>query len=872
MHLNKSFQQGLLAFWVISLVACGGGGGGGSNKSSTPASVAPSSIAASSVALSSTPTSSVAPSSTPASSVAPSSTPVSSSEASSSALSSTPQSSSSSSIAVGVTTTFHVSITPPQLNGGSLTKSGRNVVAKKAAQDEALPLNQLAVVIVDVSGEVIETIPLVEGENATQNPDGTWTLNIPGYPRLDCVVIANLNGPITLIDGDSLFDLYPNALLSPTTTENLEVGLAATAAYQNLLDGLGGEGTFESLDLDVNDPVQLSAIQNLIQAIADVLDDQTFIGATSVADALAEVQQQVAGIVQVEVTNIQTQVDPTATTLAMGLQAGGIFWFEGFEPSEIFYGGFSALNVPEQERHYDGVEFVPLPEFDNDGDVVLTNQGWVVTSDNFEASALNEDGSVTLSNSEAGAASFNAKASQVINLNGRNIASFFGAYSDTRGIASQINPNSNFGEGTLAYRASLTSTSDTYSLWHNPGYDNPNDDIVGAVCPWDRDGNVDTIDLASNFGGNCELVGGLTWVEGQSWTQNVPNMTSMNQLISADVVPGVVGAKLISINWPDGDVIAVQLIDNANKTARYYRHNWQTNIQTLIGTGTWTQQNLPNLEADASAITLELPVAVIAQGDFDADEDKVLFAKHNGFIRLGNKSSEGKLLETGILLINHTATDNLLAAFNYQPAIAGAWVIGGDYVMFRKDGTFAQVKVSNEDPNCQVGFAYGQYNWNPTTSAFSVAMDEDTTAVNPADSCSVAGIETLAISGTTMTLTEGEDTFEATKVTPTESAPLAGAWAVSGDWFTFTADNTFIHAKIENDDPNCHTGWANGSFTWDAGTGLFNGTVNQDFTDDDPETTCTLDGEINTALDGNSLLINVDVDELTLKRFGNPLN
>jgi len=664
MQVNKCFQKGLLTAVVISLVACGGGGGGGS-KSSTPASVAPSSTATS-VAPSSVAASSLTASSTPTSSVAPSSTPASSSEASSSVISSTAQSSSSSSIASGVTTTFNVSITPPQLNNQQpQTKTGRKAVAQKSA-DDALPLSQLAVVIVDVSGKVQETIPLVEGQNATKNADGTWTLNIPGYPRLDCVVIANLNGPITLINGASLFDEYPDALLSPTTSENLEVGLAATAAYQNLLDGLGGEGTFASLDLDVNDPAQLRAIQNLIETIAEVLDSQTYVGATSIADALAVVQSQVEAIVNVEVDNIQNQEDPAEATIAAGFQAGGIFWFEGYSSDEIVYGGFSALNVPEQELHYDGSAFVPLPEFDNDGDVVLTSRGWVVTGDDFAVSALNADGSITLSNSEADADSLNAKASQVINLSGRNIATFFGAYGDTRGISSEIDSTSNFADGALAYRANLTSTSDIYSLWYNPGYDYPTDEIVGAVCPWDKNGDqLSNNDLASEFGGNCETLGGFTWVQSQSGPQYIFKMTLISQLLSPDVTPGTLGAKLISINWPDGDVIAVQLINDTGKTARYYRHNWQLNTQTLIDTGTWTQQNLPNVEGDdAAAISLNVPASVIAEGDFDAEEDSVLFAKHNGFIRIGNKTSEGKVLETGILLLNHTAKDNVLTAFD----------------------------------------------------------------------------------------------------------------------------------------------------------------------------------------------------------------
>lgn len=742
-------------------------------------------------------------------------------------------------------------------------------MADALAEEQSVPRENLAVVIVDVAGNVLETIPLDE-TNSTQNLDGSWTLNIPGYPRLDCVVIANLNGPVTLVDGDSLFDLYPDALLSPTTNENLEVGLAATAAYQELLDGLGGEGTFDSLDVDVNDPAQLSAIQSLIETIAEVLDDQTFIGADSIADALAEVQAQVAEIVQVEVTNIQNQVDAETNTLATGLQNGGIFWFEGYQADEIYYGGFSALNTPEQEQYYNGTEFVPLPEFDNWGNVVLTSEGWVVTGEDFEASAVNEDGSVTLSNSEAAEDSANAKASQVINLSGRNIADFFGAYGDTRGIASQINPASTFGEGALAYRANLTGINDAYILWYSPGYDYPNDDIEGAVCQWDRngDGELNIEDLASNFGGNCELLSGLGWTQGQPGTQLTPNFTEISQITSPDSAPGTPDAKLISINWVDNDVITVQLVNDTNKTARYYLHNWQENAQTLIGTGTWVAETLPGLDTNANAISLTVPASVIAQGDFDDDESSFVFAKHNGFVRIGHKFSEGQQLETGVLLINSTAKDNLLAAFNYVPAIVGAWNIGGDYVMFRKNGTFAQVKISSEDVDCQLGVSYGHYEWDSQTNAFSAEADHDAT-----DGCSVAGIETLSIEDNTMTLTEGEDTFELSKITPSESAPLAGAWIVNGDWFTFTGDNNFIHAKVENDDPNCNNyGWANGSFTWNPDTGLFSATVAQDNTDNFEETTCTLEGELNATLDGNSLSVTVEDDEFTMTRFGNPLN
>lgn len=919
--MSKYYQQGLISAMVISLVACGGSSGGDSKPaSSASSSVVTSSVLASSVAssalvsssaatsissipASSSPASSSNPgesssvpasvspassssmtnsSSAPVSSVAESSTasevPQSSSSASSlsSALSSSVQSSvvqssvaqsSSSSSVGGISTTFTVTISAPLLSDSTQPVKTRKGTARKPA--ETIARESLAVVVVNLAGTVVRNIPLDE-TNSTLNADGSWSIRVPGYPQLDCIVIANLNGPITLFEpGDNVFN--SDLLFAPTTGQDLEVSLASTAAYQTFveqLDALGGEGTFESLGLDVSDLTQLTVLQNLIQTISDVLEDQVFVGATSIADALAQVEQQVTDIVQVEASNIQDQVDPATNTLAAGLEAGGVYWFEASEPSEIYYGGFSALNTPEQERYYDGDQFQPLPEYELDGNVVLTTSGWVISEDRFQATALNQDGSVNLSAADAPSNSVNAKATQVINLSGRTISTFFGAYGDTRGLVSQINPASTFAEGALGYRITLQSTSDIYTLWYNTGYNFG----TGAVCPWDKNGDGQLNDLPSNYGGNCETVNSIGW-NTEGFAQSSTELTTIASLTSPDLAPGTVGAKLIAIDWPNGDVIGVQLVNDTNKTARFYLHDWFENTQTLLGTATWSQLTLPNLEGDAAtAIGFTIPNAVRAEGDFDTDENYVLFALHDGFVRRGGKSSAGEILETGELLINGVAKNNLLAAFNYQPAIAGAWVIGGDYVMFRKDGTFAQVKTSNEDPDCQVGFAYGQYSWNPTTSAFSVEIDEDTTAVDPQDSCSVAGIETLTITGATMTLTEGEDTFALTKITASESAPLAGAWVVDGDWFTFTGDNTFIHAKIENDDPNCQIGWANGSFTWNASTGLLGATVAQDFTDDFTETTCTLEGDVTALLDGNTLSVTAEEDNLTLKRFGNPLN
>mgnify|MGYP001627408847 CR=1 FL=1 len=856
--MKKSLQQGLLSAMIISLVACGGGGGGGSSKSSTPASsVAPSSTPASSVGVSSTSSqeaSSLAPSSTPASSVAPSSVAPSSAEASSSVVSSTPASSSSSSVASGIETTFNVRITPPQLaSSGNLTKPGRSAAAKKS-EEETLPLNQLAVVVVDLAGNVVRTIPLNDS-NSTQNPDGSWSIRVPGYPQLDCIVIADLNGPITVFQpGSNVFD--SDYLFAPTTGEDLDVSLASTAAYQNFVDSLGGEGTFADLGLDVTDPAQVAVLDNLIKTIQEVLEGQAFIGASSIAAALDQVKTQVQNIVKVEADNIKAPA--VETTLAASALAGNLYWFESYQANEIFYGVLSRTNA-EGEFIYDGDQFVRI-DYEDDGDLVLQNGEWVVSSDRFRISAENPDGSITLSD-ETGPEQINVKPTQTINLANRNIASFFNAYGDTRGMVPSLDPSANFAAGSIVYRTNLTAVNDMISLWYEPGNET-------GVCPWDNQKN------ANDYGGNCDTLGGWSWSANQSFGNYSKSFTSIAAIKSPDVDAKAVGSVLLGINWPGGsETITVQLVDNAAKAARYYSYDYNTQNAVLLGTGTWSDLSLPGLQgAAAAAIALEVPTSVSRLGDFSEDERSMVFVLNEGHVRIGHQYKAGQVYETGVLIHNETAAQSTINAMDYQPPIAGTWVIGGDYVTFRKNGTFAQVKISNEDPNCQLGFVYGTYSLNAENDAFSVEVEEDTTAVDPEDSCSVVGINTLKIDGNTMTMTEGEDTFELTKVVPSESSPLAGAWASGGDLFTFTSDNTFIHAKIENDDPNCHTGWASGSFTWDPDTKLMIASVDQDFTDDFEESTCTLEGELNATLDGNSLLISVEGDEVTLKRFGNPLN
>ena len=760
-------------------------------------------------------------------------------------------------------TTFNVKITPPQLNdnGAPQTKTGRHAAAQKVVPNENIALNQLAVVVVDLAGNVVRTIPL-DSSNSTQNPDGSWSIRVPGIPQLDCIVVANLNGPITVFDaGDNVFD--SNLLFTPTTDEDLEVSLASTAAYQNFVDSLGGEGTFDDLDLDVNDPTQLAALNNLIETIQDVLDGQTYINAASIAGALAAVKDQVQAIVQVEVDNIKA---PAAnTSLAAATEAGDIAWFESFEPSEIYYG---VLSKTEDEKEYvhNGEQLVPVAD-DNDGDWILQNGVWIATQDTFRIGVSNEDGSVTFNEStdQEGTAIglINGKATQAINLAGRNIADFFNAYGDTRGMVTSLNPSSTFPEGAVVYRTNLTSTSDEIRLWYNPGNE-------AGECPWDANKN------ANDYGGNCETLNTWTWDADQPFPVFSITQDTLAEIQSPDVDGNAAGAVLIPIDWSSGgETITVQLVNNAAKEAHYYRYNFNTGELELLTSATWSDLTLPGITGDAAAaIAIDIPEEVMAEGNFESEDRHTLFAVNEGSVRIGHQVTAGTVFETGVLLYNATASESVLDALNYQPAIAGAWVIGGDYLMFSKDGSFVQVKISNDDENCQTGFAAGSYSWNPTTLAFSLELDQDSTAVNSDDTCSAQGVEEIAITGDTMTMTEGDETFEATKINASASAPLAGAWAGNYDFFVFTGDNTFIHAKVEENGSNCQTGWASGTFTYDE---LYNdlvATVTHDYTDDFEGNTCTLEGNVSALLTGNTLLVTLEGENSSsyFHRFGNPLN
>lgn len=830
--MNKYFQQGLLTAMIVSLAACGGSSGGDKKTPTTPGSAAPSSVASSPAEVSS---SSVPSSVEASSSEGISSTPASVDASSSSAITT---SSSSSSSSIAPLTTIDVRITLPELaNNALLLTKGRTANLTKSAEAESVPRENLAVVFINLAGDVVNIIPLDENNSTFNAQENLWSITVAGCPRLDCIVIANPNGPVTLTTGANVFSSYPDALLAPTTGAQTEISLASTATYQSLLSDLGGTGSFADAGINVSDSTQLLALNRLIENTQRLLDEQGLPPANNIAAALVQVKQQVSPLTQAEAGNIQNQLNPSEYSLAQAVQTGGgIFWFEA-ESDEVIYGGFTGTEK-EKEYYLEGDKFVPVPDSEFTPDLILTAIGWKSANDRLHVETQNADGSITLLATGVPEDQISLKASQTINLAERNIAGFLAGNGNTFNLQELVNPASSFGANALAYRANLVSTSGSYGLWYHPGNET-------GVCPWDTSKN------ANDYGGNCETVNGWDWSnENHSNSDFIMAFDNLNDIKSPDLNPGEVGAVIIPISWGDGEDIAVQLVDNAQKTARYYRFiGYTTSI--LIGEGTWSNITLPHLTAQQNGIAIDVPDNVLNQGDFSSDDRHIIFVEHNGHVRRGYHWSEGETVEAGMLLLNGVAKDNLLQALNYKGPQVGSWIDEDNAVITFIDNRRYAITNLNED-HCGDGVEVGYYQLkNGRLHADAVVdVNEGCGIANPEDNL------TIEINGNTLTAFDGQDYYLQTRL---QNNGIVGTWInieseYNGVILSILPNNKFLFSQYGPSNEDGRTGYETGTYTWNSDTNLFVPTVGID-----------RNGEWGLSHPRGDIQITVDGDTLTLR-------
>jgi hypothetical protein len=635
-------------------------------------------------------------------------------------------------------------------------KLGQFFIPAAYADTPTLTADNFAVVVVDLAGNVLERVSL-KPSDIRKNTDGTWSIQVPGNPRLDCLIVADITKPIVLPVASNINQ--EGLVLAPTTEVDLELDIASTAAFKSFINELGGTGTFESLNIDPKNAAQVTLLKDLVDAIQENIENQTFTGFNTVEAAVASIKTVVAEVVKQEVLNIK---NPAQGTLVTAIDAeGGLHFYEIDEDEDgnekVSYNALIGT-APIKDYRFNGAEFKEEPADDN-RELLLSNGSWVLPSNTSKVKTRNADGSIVLHDTVAVDENATLTAIQSISLTGRNIVDMLSANIDTENFAqSFMNPNAVFGAGAAAYRIQVIDseeTSDHYRIWTIPG------DKTSGLCPWNNG------EKASDYGGDCNRI-----ILRKPNNKYVFGATTLAVLKSPNVTPGQEGSVVVDVGASGNLTIGVQLLNDEAKTARYYRYNPSNWLAAeWVATAAYTEINLPGLTTNSAAIKLVIPAAVLALNNFN-EFDAQFFAVQNGSVRQGGLDLAQTDNAGSLLMFNGIANTDIQSALSsYTSPLVGKWGdINSDVFAFTNK-TFVHTKTNSgpeSDPNCKTGTSTGNYGWNLKTFVMTVFIVSDTTAVDPTDSCSInTGIKWKPVSdGLEVTIQEDgkDETFLAPKI------------------------------------------------------------------------------------------------------------
>lgn len=171
-------------------------------------------------------------------------------------------------------------------------------------------------------------------------------------------------------------------------------------------------------------------------------------------------------------------------------------------------------------------------------------------------------------------------------------------------------------------------------------------------------------------------------------------------------------------------------------------------------------------------------------------------------------------------------------------AIVGAWQFGdgaaggSGVLVFQANGLYyhAEDISVNDEPWERDGMERGTYSWNPDTGAFSSATQIDTNGeIGLSDPASALNMQ---VDGDSLTITEGGDTYNLSRVAFSATNPLQGGWMLCDNkgmvtgCLVFLSNNTYYHMEVfsadgsnGNDDDGGKTGMERGSYSFNPATG-----------------------------------------------------
>lgn len=574
------------------------------------------------------------------------------------------------------TTAFTVDVqAPDSLQTASISEKFQQffIASAYAVDGSDLSSQNFAVTVVDADGNVVEIVELTE-DNISQNPDGTWEIIVPGDPRFDCLIVVDINQPISVTVGSPL---PANTIFAPTTEPDIEVDIASTVAFNEFIDSIPEGQTFESFGLDIENPADVQAVEamvaNIQENFEDLMESQGIDINTlgSIDDAIAAAETLVAEIIAQEVENLQN-ADTTSTMASIMSNDDGFYWFEaeydspyGYEYVE--YGHIPATGVEtfgELEYNSDNAElemqsFTYTGSPDEDSDLVLTSTGWAPSADYFQlASSDSGTGLITLRDAALTEHQLQVSASGITNISERNIEDLLLAYSHTQAFGQIVDSSATFSTDAKLMRIDVSYVNDTYYLWQwtEDNEDGCYNTLTGAYESNHGNGNCNIIWNARPATENDSYVfSGLTW-DAQP--------TEISQLISDDVEYAAEGFVGMSNGYDSGNNYFIQFVDNDAKTAKYFKWNEQSDSVTQIATATWEEITLPNLSENATAIRLVHPEDYMEERDYDVEERTLLIAHQNGFLRGGNFFAAGTVENAGEVVYNKQAGLDIIDAID----------------------------------------------------------------------------------------------------------------------------------------------------------------------------------------------------------------
>lgn len=206
----------------------------------------------------------------------------------------------------GPTTTFTVSVDVPE--------SLENQVA--AWKPEPRLMEQFAslffneAVAVDISNRLLPenfrvvinnadgtTEDVTSQATVTQNPDGTFAVTVPGDPRVDCIIIANLNSDVEIF--------------APTTALNVDISPVTKYAYQKVLDLITAPGSNFTWDNYSN-----QEIEQYIDQVDEAIEAAGGIDAVTSFEQIDTLLETTVGAIAAELIDAIDEPEATANQLS----------------------------------------------------------------------------------------------------------------------------------------------------------------------------------------------------------------------------------------------------------------------------------------------------------------------------------------------------------------------------------------------------------------------------------------------------------------------------------------------------------------------------------------------------------------------------